>query len=185
MIVGPDAVLHEPEDLIVFEYDAYLDRALPQVVVRPSSAPQVVEIVRLAAREGLAVTARGGATGLSGGVIPIAGGVVVDLNLMHRIRDVDVANRAALVEPGLINLDLSTAVAPLELYYAPDPSSQKVSTIGGNIAENAGGPHCLSRGMTTNHVLGIELVTLDGRLMRLGGPAPDSPGFDLAGLVVG
>src|SRR3712207_4527924 len=104
---------------------------------------------------------------------------------MHRVLHVDVENRLALVEPGLMNLDLSHHVAPLGLYYAPDPSSQKVSTIGGNIAENAGGPHCLSQGMTTNHVVGVELVTRDGLLCELGGPAPDSPGYDLLGLVVG
>ena len=184
-IVGPSGVLHAPEDLIVYEYDAYLDRALPQVVVQPTGAEQVVRIVRLAAREGLAVTPRGGGSGLSGGVVPIRGGIMVDCNRMHRILDVDLENRLALVEPGLINLDLSAAVEPLGWYYAPDPSSQKVSTIGGNIAENAGGPHCLSRGMTTNHIRGVELVTRDGELVQLGGPAPDAPGYDLVGLVVG
>src|SRR5436190_19804129 len=163
-IVGADAVLDQYEDLLVYEYDAYQDRALPQVVVRPTSGAQVAAIVRLAARERLAVTARGGASGLAGSAIPIAGGIMIDLNLMHRVLEVDVENGLALVEPGLINLDLSTAVAPLGLYYAPDPSSQKTSTIGGNIAQNAGGPHCLSHGMTTNHVVGLELVTRDGLL---------------------
>ena len=110
---------------------------------------------------------------------------MIDLNLMHRILQVDRENGLALVEPGLINLDLSTAVAPLGLYYAPDPSSQKTSTIGGNIAENAGGPHCLSHGMTTNHVVGLEFVTRDGLLCNPGGPAPDAPGYDLVGLAVG
>ena len=154
-ILGPDAVLDRYEDLLVYEYDAYMDRSLPQVVVRPTSGEQVAAVVRLAVRERLAVTARGGASGLSGGVIPIEGGIMIDLNRMHRVLQVDVENGLALVEPGLINLDLSTAVAPLGLYYAPDPSSQKTSTIGGNIAENAGGPHCLSHGMTTNHVVGL------------------------------
>jgi glycolate oxidase len=184
-IVGREAVIDAAEDLLVYEYDAYIGRALPQVVVQPSSGEQVAAIVRLAMRERLAVTARGGGTGLSGGVIPIEGGIMIDFNGMHRILEVDVENRLALVEPGLFNLDLSTAVAPLGLYYAPDPSSQKASSIGGNIAENAGGPHCLSRGMTTNHVRGVELVTREGDLMTLGGPAPDAPGYDLVGLVVG
>ena len=184
-ILGSDAVLDRYEDLLVYEYDAYMDRSLPQVVVRPISGKQVSAIVKLAARERLAVTARGGASGLSGGVIPVEGGIMIDLNRMHRVLTVDVDNGLALVEPGLINLDLSTAVAPLGLYYAPDPSSQKTSTIGGNIAENAGGPHCLSHGMTTNHVVGLELVTRDGLLCTPGGPAPDAPGYDLVGLAVG
>jgi glycolate oxidase len=184
-IVGADAVLDQFEDLLVYEYDAYQDRSLPQVVVRPISGEQVAAVVRLASRERLAITARGGASGLSGGVIPVEGGIMLDLNRMHRLLEVDQANGLALVEPGMINLDLSTAVAPLGLYYAPDPSSQKTSTIGGNIAENAGGPHCLSHGMTTNHVVGLEFVTQDGLLCSPGGPAPDEPGYDLVGLAVG
>jgi glycolate oxidase len=184
-IVGADGVLDRYEDLLVYEYDAYMDRSLPQVVVRPTSGEQVAAVVRLAARERLAITARGGASGLSGGAIPIEGGIMLDLNRMHRVLKVDVENGLALVEPALINLDLSTQVAPLGLYYAPDPSSQKTSTIGGNIAENAGGPHCLSHGMTTNHVVGLELVTRDGVLCTPGGPAPDEPGYDLVGMTVG
>ncbi len=184
-IVGTAAVFDQPEDLLVYEYDAYLDRATPDVVVQPTSADQVAEIVRLAAREGLAVVARGGATGLSGGVIPVRGGIMLDFNRMNRVLEVDGDNGVAIVEPGVFNLDVSAAVAPLGLFYAPDPSSQKASTIGGNIAENAGGPHCLSRGMTTNHVRGVELVTLDGQLIQLGGTAPDPPGYDLLGLIVG
>jgi glycolate oxidase len=184
-IVGADGVLDRYEDLLVYEYDGYLDRALPAVVVRPQSGAEVAAIVKVAVRERLAVVARGGASGLSGGVIPIAGGIMIDLNRMHRVLEVDLENGLAAVEPCLINLDLSTAVASRGLYYAPDPSSQKVSTIGGNIAENAGGPHCLSRGLTTNHILGIELVTQDGLLCTIGGAAPDAPGYDLRGLVVG
>src|SRR5262245_3273147 len=167
-IVGADGVLDRYEDLLVYEYDAYMDRSLPQAVVRPTSGEQVAAVVRLAARERLAITARGGASGLSGGVIPVEGGIMLDLNRRHRVLEVDQENGLALVEPGLINLDLSTEVAPLGLYYAPDPSSQKTSTIGGNIAENAGGPHCLSHGMTTNHVVGLELVTQDGVLCTPG-----------------
>ncbi|MDP8924172.1 MAG: FAD-binding protein [Chloroflexota bacterium] len=184
-IVGADAVMHEPEDLLVYEYDAYLDRALPQVVVQPRNGEQVARVVRMAVRENLTVVARGGASGLSGGLIPVNGGIMIDFAQMYRVLEVDEENRLALVEPGLMNLDLSHHVAPLGLYYAPDPSSQKVSTIGGNIAENAGGPHCLSQGMTTNHVVGVEFVTRDGLRCELGGPAPDAPGYDLLGLVVG
>src|SRR5215216_6363426 len=184
-IVGADAVLDQYEDLLVYEYDAYQDRSLPQVVVRPISGEQVAAVVRLATRERLAITARGGASGLSGGLIPVQGGIMVDLNRMHRLLEVDQENGLALVEPGMINLDLSTAVAPLGLYYAPDPSSQKTSTIGGNIAENAGGPHCLANGMTTNHIRGVELVTRDGELVQVGGRAAEAPGYDLVGLVVG
>ena len=184
-ILGPDGVLDRYEDLLVYEYDAYMDRSLPQVVARPTSGAQIAAVMRVAARERLAVTARGGASGLSGGVIPIEGGITIDLNRMYRVLEVDEANGLALVEPGLINLDLSLEVAPRGLYYAPDPSSQKTSTIGGNIAENAGGPHCLSHGMTTNHVVGLELTTQDGLLCQIGGPAPDAPGYDLVGLTVG
>src|SRR3954452_8438230 len=184
-IVGPEHVLDQFEDLLVYEYDGYLERALPTVVVRPQDGAEVAEIVKVAVRERLAITARGGASGLSGGLIPIAGGIMIDFNRMYRILEVDAANGLAVVEPALINLDLSAAVAPMGLYYAPDPSSQKVSTIGGNIGENAGGPHCLSHGTTTNHVLGVEVVTQDGLLCTLGGPAPDAPGYDLCGLVVG
>src|SRR5215212_4339164 len=184
-IVGAAGVLDQYEDLLVYEYDAYMDRALPQVVVRPTSGDQVAAVVRLAIRERLAITARGGASGLAGSLIPVEGGIMLDLNLMHRVLEVDEENGLALVEPCLINLDLSTTVAPLGLYYAPDPSSQKTSTIGGNIAQNAGGPHCLSHGMTTNHVVGLELVTQDGILCTPGGPAPDEPGYDLVGLTVG
>jgi glycolate oxidase len=131
------------------------------------------------------ITARGAGTGLSGGAIPCEGGVVIVTTRMNRILEVDAENRFALVEPGVVNLDISRAVAPYGLYYAPDPSSQKACTIGGNVAENAGGPHTLRYGSTTNHVLGVEVVTSDGDILWLGGNTPDSPGYDLAGVVVG
>ncbi|MFN8521553.1 MAG: FAD-linked oxidase C-terminal domain-containing protein [Chloroflexota bacterium] len=185
LAVGSHAVLDSPEELLAFEYDGYVSRALPQAVVQPSTPGQAAASVAAALRSGVPVTARGGGTGLSGGSIPEQGGLLVDLNQMHRILEVDQDNRAALVEPALLNLDLSNAVAQFGLFYAPDPSSQKASTIGGNIAENAGGPHCLSRGTTTNHVLGLQMVAQDGALMTLGGPAPDAPGYDLVGLAVG
>jgi glycolate oxidase len=183
--LGSDRVIQEPEDLLVFEYDAYLEVAPPEVVVQPESPGQVAEVVRIAAHHERPVVARGGATGLSGGVVPIHGGVMIDLNRMCRVLDVRAEDRLARVEPGLVNAELSTAVAAEGFLYAPDPSSQRASTLGGNIAENAGGPHCLAQGMTTNHVVGLELVAGAGERYRLGGPAPDAPGYDLTGLAVG
>jgi glycolate oxidase len=183
--VGGKRVLHAAEDLIVYEYDATIERGLPEAVVLPDDAHQVAEVVRIARRHGAPVTARGAGTGLSGGAIPYDGGIVIVTSRMNRILEVDPENRIAVVEPGVINLDVSRAVARHGLYYAPDPSSQKVCTIGGNVAENAGGPHCLRYGTTTNHVLGLEIVTSEGDFVWLGGKTPDPPGYDLTGLVVG
>lgn len=183
--VGAKWVLHAPEDLIVYEYDATIERGLPEAVVLPDSADQIAEVVRIARRHGVPVTARGAGTGLSGGAIPCDGGVVIVTSRMKRVLEVDPENRIAVVEPGVINLDVSNAVAEHGLYYAPDPSSQKVCTIGGNVAENAGGPHCLRYGTTTNHVPGLEIVTPEGDLVWLGAKTPDPPGYDLTGLVVG
>jgi glycolate oxidase len=183
--VGRESLLHAPEDLIVYEYDATIERGLPDAVVLPDDARQVVEVVRIARGHGVPVTARGTGTGLSGGAIPCDGGVVIATSHLNRVLEVDPENRIVVVEPGVINLDVSRAVARHGLYYAPDPSSQKVCTIGGNVAENAGGPHCLRCGTTTNHVLGLEIVTPEGDLVWLGGKTPDSPGYDLTGLVVG
>jgi glycolate oxidase len=184
-IVGRDYVLHDPADLMVFEYDATVGRALPQVVVLPETAEQVSEVVKLARRYGLPVTPRGAGTGLSGGAIPEMGGVVLALTRMKRILEVDHQEGVALVEPGVVNLDLSRAVQPYGLYYAPDPASQRACTIGGNVAENAGGPHCLAYGVTTNHVLGLELVLADGEMVWVGGRTRDLPGYDLTGAVIG
>jgi glycolate oxidase len=178
-------VLHAPEDLLVYEYDATIERGLPEAVVLPASAEQVAAAVRAARRHGVPVTARGAGTGLSGGAIPCEGGVVITTTRMNRILELDVENRLAVVEPGVINLDISRAAEPHGLYYAPDPSSQKACTIGGNVAENAGGPHTLRYGATTNHVLGLEIVTADGDIVELGGKAAGGPGYDLTGLVVG
>ncbi len=183
--VGGRWALHRPEDLIVYEYDATIERGLPEAVVLPDSAEQVAAVVRIARRYGLPVTARGAGTGLSGGAIPCDGGVVIATARMNRILEFDPENRIAVVEPGVINLDISKAAAPFGLYYAPDPSSQKACTIGGNVAENAGGPHCLRYGTTTNHVLGLEVVTAEGDIVWLGGRTVDQPGYDLTGVVVG
>jgi len=184
-IVGRDYVLHEPTDLMVFEYDATIGRSMPQVVVLPSTAEQVSEVVKVAHRYGLPVTPRGAGTGLSGGAIPEMGGLVLALARMKRILEVDHQEGVALVEPGVVNLDLSRALQPYGLYFAPDPASQRACTVGGNVAENAGGPHCLAYGVTTNHVLGLELVLADGEMVWVGGRIRDLPGYDLTGAVVG
>jgi glycolate oxidase len=178
-------VLHTPEDLLVFEYDGTIERGQPQVVVFPDTAEEVAAAVKIARRYGLPVVPRGAGTGLSGGAVAAVGGVLIAMTRMHHILEVDVENRTALVEPGVVNLHLSQAVAKHGLYYAPDPSSQRACTIGGNVAENAGGPHCLAYGVTTNHVLGLEIVTADGDIVWVGGAARDLPGYDLPGIVVG
>ena len=175
--VGRKWVLHAPEDLIVYEYDATIERGLPEAVVLPDSAEQVAAVVRIARRHGAPVTARGAGTGLSGGANPCDGGVVIATSRMKRVLEVDAENRIAVVEPGVINLDVSAAAAPHSLYYAPDPSSQKACTIGGNVAENAGGPHTLAYGVTTNHVLGLEAVLPDGGVITTGGKQRDLASF--------
>ncbi len=181
----PARVLDAPEDVMVFQYDATIERGLPSTVVLPDSADEVAAILRIAKKYNLPVIPRGAGTGLSGGAVAAAGGILVVMTRMNRILEVDTENRTALVESGVVNLDLSAAVAADGLYYAPDPSSQRACTIGGNVAENAGGPHCLAYGTTTNHVLGLELVLADGRITWTGGAASDLPGYDLAGAVVG
>ncbi len=182
--IGRKWVLHAPEDLLVYEYDATIERGRPEAVVLPNSTEEVASAVRIARHYELPVTARGAGTGLSGGAIPCEGGVVIVTSRMKRILEVDRENRLAVVEPGVINLDISRAVESYGLYFAPDPSSQKACTIGGNVAENAGGPHCLRYGMTTNHVRGLEIVTAEGDIVSIGGKT-DTPGYDLTGIVVG
>jgi len=184
-VVGPEWVLSHPYDLLVYEYDGAVDRALPWVVALPDTAEQVAEVVRIARRYGVPLVPRGSGTGLSGGAVPVKGGVVVSLARMHRILEVDPVNRVAVVEPGVINLEVTRAVQPYGLFYAPDPSSQRACSIGGNVAENAGGPHCLALGVTTNHILGLEVVLPDGTLAWLGGKTREAPGLDLRGVVVG
>ena len=183
--VGRDGVLWRPEEVIAFEYDGTIERAQPQAVVFPISAEQVAQVVRIALDAGLPVIPRGAGTGLSGGAVAALGGVVVALTRMKRILEIDPMNRLAVVEPGVVNLELSQAVEPHDLYYAPDPSSQRVCTLGGNVAENAGGPHCLAYGVTTNHILGLEVVLPDSEIVWLGGHARETPGYDLRGLFVG
>jgi len=184
-IVGAEDVLWRDEDLMLYEYDGSVDRGRPDVVVFPTSTEEVAEVVKTARRHGIPFVPRGAGTGLSGGAVAPDGGLTIVLSKMNRILEVDLENGRAVVQPGVANLDISKAVAHANLYYVPDPSSQPASTIGGNVAENAGGAHCLAYGVTTNHVLGLELVLPTGEVVELGGPALDTPGYDLTGLLVG
>jgi len=186
-IVGRGGVLSERDELLVYESDGLtLFRALADFVVLPTAAEQVAAVVRLANRAQLPFVARGAGTGLSGGCLPAEGGIVISLMRMNRVLEVDYDNQIAVVEPGLVNLHLSAAVGARGFYYAPDPSSQQACTIGGNIANNSGGPHTLKYGVTVNHVLGLEVVMPeDGRLVWLGGKTRDALGYDLAGVFVG
>ena len=185
-IVGAGAVLSDPEELLVYESDGLtLFRALADFIVFPRSAEDVAAIVKLANRERLPFVARGAGTGLSGGCLPAEGGLVLSLMRMNRVLEVDYDNHIAVVEPGLVNLHLSWAVGSRGYYYAPDPSSQQACTIGGNIANNSGGPHTLKYGVTVNHVLGLEVVMPDGEIVWLGGRTRDTLGYDLTGVFVG
>ena len=185
-ICGAEGVLHEPLQLLTYECDALVHlRETPAVVVLPQSAEQVQAVVRLCARENVPFVARGHGTGLSGGALPVAGGIVISLTRLNRVLSVDIPNRRVVVEPGVTNLEITRQVAPFGYYYAPDPSSQQVCSIGGNVAENSGGAHCLKYGFTTHHVLEVEAVLPDGSLVHIGNSLPDAPGPDLLGLVVG
>jgi glycolate oxidase len=184
-IVGKDAVLSKPEDLMLYEYDGSIERALPQYACFPQTTEHVAAIMRLANEHDLAIVPRGAGTGLSGGAIARNGGIVLAFTRMNRILEINVENERAVVQPGVVNLDLSQAVANEGLFFAPDPSSQKACTVGGNVAENSGGPHTLANGVTVNHVTGLEVVLPDGRVANLGGIATDLPGYDLTGFFVG
>jgi glycolate oxidase subunit GlcD len=178
-------VFTDRSSLIAYEADAGVDKGLPDAVVFPRSAEEVARVVRWAAENRVPVVARGAGTGLSGGAVADRGGVVVDFSHMNRIVHVDAHGRSAEVEPSLINLRLDERARTLGLYFPPDPSSQRASTIGGNVAENSGGPHCFKYGVTTNYVLGMDVVLADGRAIRVGGHALDYPGYDLCGLITG
>ncbi|HYI25269.1 MAG TPA: FAD-linked oxidase C-terminal domain-containing protein [Thermomicrobiales bacterium] len=188
-IVGPDGVRHRPVDLLVYEYDGSVDGAVdtapPTAVTLPRTTEQVAAIVRLARKAGMPVVARGAGTGLSGGAVAQTGGIIVALTRMDRVIDVDPVDRTALVEPGVINLELSDVVRSDGLFFAPDPSSQKACTIGGNVAENSGGPHCLKYGVTTNHVLALEMVMPDGSIVWTSCARDGYGGLDLTAAVVG
>jgi len=185
-IVGAEGVIATQEGRMVYEADMHtFYKGAPDVVVLPETTGQVAELVRFCRREHVALVPRGSGTGLIGGAMAPVGGVMVSLTRMNRILDLDLANRCATVQPGLINLWLSQATREHGYYFAPDPSSQMVSSIGGNASTNAGGPHCLKYGITVNHVLGLEVVTGAGEVLTVGGKAHDHPGYDLTGALVG
>ncbi len=184
-LLGPKAVLSQRDDLMLYEYDGSVELGSPECIVFPTSTREVAEIARLANRFETPIVGRGAGTGLSGGAIARSGGLVVAFSRMNRILEVDAANLRAVVQPGVVNLDLSRAVEHLGLYFAPDPSSQRSCTIGGNVSENSGGPHTLAYGVTANHVTGLELVLPDGEIVRIGGKNIETPGYDMDGLFVG
>jgi glycolate oxidase len=184
-LLGPANVLHKIEDLILYEYDGSVEKARPDLVVFPHTTEEVSRIVRLAAKYNVPIVGRGSGTGLSGGALARGGGVMLVFARMNRILELDLENARAVVQPGVINLDITRAVEHAGLYFAPDPSSQKSCTIGGNVAENAGGPHTLAYGVTVNHVAALELVLPDGEIVRVGSKHGDAPGYDLSGLFVG
>ena len=183
-IIGPGGYLHKPEDLALYEYDGGVDKARPDLVVFPQSTADVIAIVKLAHELNMPIVGRGAGTGLSGGAIARAGGIIVSFARMNRILEIDLANERATVEPGVVNIEITQAVDADGFFYAPDPSSQRACTIGGNVSENSGGPHTLAYGVTTNHVLGLEAVLPDGSVIHTGGGF-DQPGYDLTGLLVG
>jgi glycolate oxidase len=184
-IVGRDSVIDSGPDLRIFERDASIEGALPDAVVLASTTAQVADVVKVAARHRVPLVPRGAGTGLSGGAVTIRGGIALQMTRMRRIVEIDPLAQTATVEPGVVNQELSRAAARLGLFYAPDPSSQKACTIGGNAAENSGGPHCLYYGVTTNHVLGMEVVLADGSVHWVGGDSPERIGLDLCGALVG
>jgi glycolate oxidase len=185
-IVGPQGILTSPSELLVYECDGYtIARNRPDVVVLPTSTEQVAAIVRACNEADVPFLPRGAGTSLAGGCLPVGGGVLIALTRMKRILEVSSRDRYALVEAGVVNLWLSNHLKPLGYQYVPDPSSQGACTIGGNVATNSGGPHTLKYGVTVNHVLGLEFVLPDGRVVQTGGPAEDNPGYDLTGVIVG
>ncbi len=185
-IVGDGAVISRDDELMVYECDACVAfKRRPEVVVLPSSTEQVAAVVRCADRNGVPIVPRGAGTGLAGGTMAESGAIMVALTRMNRILEVDIPNRRALVEPGVVNLHLTQFAAPYGFCFAPDPSSQAASTIGGNISNNSGGPHTLKYGITVNHTLGVEMVLPDGEIVWLGSGLEGTPGYDLTGVAVG
>jgi glycolate oxidase len=185
-ILDSQGVIFSPDELIAFECDGLTSyRVKPLCVVLPKSAKEVSDVIKICNRENVPFVPRGAGTGLSGGALPIEEGVVISLARMNRILEIDILNQRVVVEPGVVNLWVTNAVSDSGYYYAPDPSSQLVCTIGGNVAENSGGVHCLKYGVTSSHVLGLEVVLPDGEILELGGKTLDHPGYDLIGLIVG
>ena len=184
-IVGKENVLSSKRDLLAYSYDATQQQEMPEVVVFPHSTAEISAVMKAAHQERIPVVPRAAGTGISGGTVPIRGGIVLEVSRMNRILDLDTANRRAVTEPAVVNLDLQDALAPSGFFYPPDPASQKSSTLGGNIGENAGGPLCFRYGVTTKYVCGMEVVLPDGEVVDLGGSVEDTPGYDLRGLLVG
>jgi glycolate oxidase len=185
-IVGKTAVVWAPEELVVFECDGLTSyRERPEVVVLPQTTEQLAEVIKICNREEIAFVARGSGTGLSGGALPVENCVLIVTARMRKILEVDLENQRVVVQPGVINSWVTQAVSGAGFYYAPDPSSQIICSIGGNVAENSGGVHCLKYGVTTNHVLGLKLVLPDGSIVDVGGKLPEMPGYDLTGIFVG
>jgi glycolate oxidase len=185
-IVGESAVITGADELLVFECDGYVvEKRMPDVVVFPTTAEQVQRIVRVCVEQQVPFVPRGAGTSLAGGTLPMGGGVMICLTRMRQILEINHRDRYAIVEPGLVNVHLTNALKGSGLHYAPDPSSQGACTIGGNVATNSGGPHTLKYGVTVNHVLGVEFVSPQGELLRLGGPTEQLEGCDLTGLFVG
>src|SRR5215469_3932159 len=185
-IVPGEGVIDDLEERRAYECDglsAY--RQVPMVVVLPSTVDQVAAILRYCRDHNVKVVPRGAGTGLSGGALPLADGVLLGMGKLNKVLEIDYANRCAVVQPGVTNLGISNAVAQAGFYYAPDPSSQIACTIGGNVAENSGGVHCLKYGLTTNNLLGLEMVLVDGTVLRLGGKHLDAGGYDLMGVMTG
>lgn len=187
IVGGPRYILYQKEDLLAYDCDGFtIHKHLPKAVVFPKNTEEVSKLVQYCSSHHLPFLARGAGTGLSGGAIPLNGEVIISLVKMKRLISVDLENRRAVVEPGFVNLKLTNSIADKEYYYAPDPSSQYCCTIGGNVAENAGGAHCLKYGVTTNHILGLELVLPNGDIIEIGEEGiPDVPGYDLLGLLTG
>jgi glycolate oxidase len=185
-IVGPENVIHQHDELVVYECDGYtIEKNVPDVVVFPTSTEHVVEIVKLCRRHDVPFVPRGAGTSLAGGTLAVGGGVMICLTRMKRILEVNTRDRYAIVEPGVVNVWLTRSLAGQGFHYAPDPSSQTSCTIGGNVATNSGGPHTLKYGVTVNHVRGVELVLPDGSVIETAGVTEDNPGYDLTGLIVG
>jgi glycolate oxidase len=185
-VVGAKGFISALEDLRTYESDGLTNfRQTPIAVLLPARTEEVQQIVRICHRERIPFVGRGSGTGLSGGALPVPGGIVISLARMNHILEVDLLNGLVVVEPGVINLEVTQRVQDAGYFYAPDPSSQSVCSIGGNVAENSGGAHCLKYGFTTTHVIGLEVVLPDGELIHLGGRAQDAPGYDLMGVFVG
>ncbi|KPK95997.1 glycolate oxidase subunit GlcD, partial [bacterium SM23_31] len=185
-LLGKDRVITNPDELLVYESDALpVEKAIPWAVLFPHTTEEVSKIVKVLRAAGAPFVPRGSGTGLSGGCLPVGGGFVISLTRMTKILEIDIRNRYAVVEPGVITQWITDAVEADGYYFAPDPSSGLASTIGGNVAENAGGPHTMKYGVTVNHILGLELVLPDGEIVTVGGKTLETPGYDLVGVLTG